>query len=897
MDNGPSIGVEDASWIIESKFEPRRPNINLVFRKRLTTILDRALKCKIALVVAPAGFGKSTLLCQWCEIIADRDIRFAWLTLDKNDDDARQFLAYISMALFRAGIDIEELGVGAQNGFSDSPVRLVLSSLIRLLRRTSVDCVLVLDDYHSVSSMHIDGIVKQLLLETPDNFTIIINSRTTPSLDTPLMVASGHAIHIGPEDLRLTYEETQTLLADVASEVDIQTIYGQTEGWPVAVQLAKVQKQARPNEPVEPATPSGLIASYLTDQILSTLDNDVRDFLLTTSVLESFCPELADIVREQSNSLEILNRLESLTALLIPLNIDGDWYRLHHLFAEYLREILRKESPKRINDIYLKASEWHSKQGYLIEAVKYAALAADFAKCEVLILKAGCWKIILNEGIGVLRSLFRLLPDHIISSSPRLLVARAYLHCKDGEQHEARGLLEISLTLDIDGVEDEMYERDFMVVESMVNAYEDRKTWVDDLGKIQARERLLSQIDPLEAGTLKCEEVLIHFALGDFDAASHSIKSAFGYMRKSGSVLGLNYCYLHAGVAAIYSAKFDVAKANISRALEMAENNFGSDSGLKHMALVLDYALKVWSGEATPDTIKGFSQTLAYIEEYDGWVEIYLVGLDAAFHLAEQCADYEFALEISTRFMNVAKKRYLERLDIFAQILKVKALHYLGRRDEMSDMVTQVQDWTNRNTEEMEPRAWQCFFLAATSLLTIKDICDKSILTTISNALDHAQHMNAHLFVMRLTIAKFLVLPKLERDVEDHSDLLAVVRKASRERMMGPFLVNAETRRLLKQVRTDLQTNEDELIVVNFVSDILTQFDVLRPQKKKNILSAREQDILEKLAIGQSNKEIARTFELTENTVKFHLKNIFSKLSVNKRTQAIAEAHRLNLLD
>ncbi len=890
---GPQNG--DSNWIVETKFEPSRPNIDLVNRERLIALLDAAVDKKIAFVVAPAGFGKSTLLCQWFEQKSADDMVMAWLTLDENDTDAHQFLSYAVMSLAHGGVDIGELEIGARNGFSESPPRSILNSLKQRLQAANAACILVLDDYHLVASSVIDDIVGQMILEMPANLTLVINSRTMPSLDIPNLIAAGNAIVIGPDQIRLTRDETLLALGDKITAQDASEIYKQTEGWPVAVQLARVQKRARPAEALRPASSSGLVASYLTHQVLGSVDEDVREFLLTVSVLERFNPELANAVCGHEDSWQVVKKLGPLSALLISIDLEGNWFRLHHLFAEYLRDTLRQEDPSRFDMIMSKASTWHADQGYLIEAVKYAAFASNFEKCERLILEAGGWKIILTEGIGVLRALFRLTPDRIVSSSARLLVARAYLHCKDGEYQEARGLLDVSVTLrpKSDGA---AYDRDHKLIESMVNAYEDKRRWALDK-TMEDPATIAAGFDALEAGTLICERMLAHFSMGKLRPLEQDMRTAFNFMRQSGSVLGLNYCYLHAGIAALYRAELEVAQANISQALELSESNFGSDSGLKHMALVLNYALKVWKGEALPSDIENFSQMLSHIESYDGWAEIYLVGLDAAFHLAEQCSDYKFAEAVTARFLKVAGNRALERLEMFCLILNLRTASRLGQTNEVKTISAQIKDWMINASPSADPRAWQSYILAARTLSELGLMPPDQVIDALLLAENYVKDQQARLHQVRLYVAKSIALKNLGRKDDSTQVLVQAIRIAAPQKMMGPFLCDVAVKKLLKDALSYFHSNDFELVLINFVTEIFARSDQLRPRLANELLSARELEILEQLSIGKANKEIARRFELTENTVKFHLKNIYSKLAVNSRTQAIIAANKMKLLD
>lgn len=880
----------------DSKFRPGRANIELVVRDRLTSLLDGALDRRLAAVVAPAGFGKSTLLGQWAASLQEQKIMCAWLSLDDSDAHENQFLASLALALLHAGVYIGDLEIGARNGFSDSRPRSVIANLVGAIERAARECVVILDDYHLAEVEGVDRVVKHLLKDAPGNLLLVINSRTLPSIDAPTLIAAGDAVEISAEQLRLSREETLSALGPSISDDEASAIFEQTEGWPVAVQLARVQKQARPALPLKAGAPGSLVAAYLTEQVLASLDDDVREFLLAVAVLDRFNPDLANAVRREEDSWRLIDRLTRLTALIVPLDIEGDWFRLHHLFAEYLLESLRREAPARMAALRRRASEWYAEKGEIVEAVKYAAAAKDDKACEALILNAGGWRVILTDGIGVLRRMLRALPADVIDASARLLVARAYLHCKDGEQREARALLGKATAINA-GKNDKAFIRDFRTVESMLHVYEDTEEWVRAWKETHQNEIDFSAITPLEAGTIKCEEVVAQLSIGDFDGAAASLKSAFAYMRQSGSVLGLNYCYLHAEVAALHRGAFDIAQANISRALELAENNFGSDSGLKYVASVLDFALSVWRGAATSSDIEAFSNALAHVEEYDGWADIYIIGLDAAFHLALQCEEDAVAEELCARFETVARHRNLDRLDGFNEILKYHLEIRRSPSKRQDQIYEQLENWRAAQENGRLGRAWQAYYIGAAALARDADAEVDRVAHAIDRAMEHARRCGATLHLVRLGAAKALLFQRSRLHEESQAILIEAIEGASRQDILGPFLCERSLSRIVKEARDSLRTDEGALIVTDIMADILARANVLRPPRLDQLLSDREQEILEQLASGKTNKEIARQLELTENTVKFHLKNVFSKLSVNRRTQAIAEARRLNLIE
>ena len=889
MKNDPN--TNDIPWIIETKFEPNRPRLDLVRRKRLIEQLDEAATKKLGLIIAPAGYGKSSLLGQWAVEAEARNLGFAWLTLESSEADEKQFLAYVVLALSRLGVGLGELPIGARDGFADASTEAVLSKLIRSLNELNQRVVLIFEDYHSAECDAVNNIVKRLVRETTSNLTIFIDSRHQPQIDGFSLIASGEAIEIGATQLRLTQDETIEAFGRVADEASAIDIHKKTEGWPVAVQLAMVQKRAQPGEPILSGVDGGFVASYLTEQILSTLDPAAQELLLSVAFLERFNPELTNYVLQSEEAWGRIDQLSSFAALIVPLDVSGRWYRLHHLFAEYLRDLQIKKSQAQANVILLRASRWYSEQRQVVEAVRYAARGGDHQECERLILEAGGWKLILSEGIGVLRGALRLLPDNVIEASPRLLIARAYLHCKYGEIPEARAMLEASAQL-MENKSPRLRDTDRLVVESMINLYEDRAEWPQDHARLREQYGDESDLDPLGRATIYCELVLRHLARAEFDQASDHLQRAFSLMRQSGSVLGLNYCYIHAAHIALYRGDFMVAAANIDRASKMADENFGSDSGLKAVASVLKFSLRVWLGELRRDDIGGFEDALAHTIENDGWVDLYMTGLAAMALLSRQCNDDAALAKAAQNLRLFSEQRGLERLAIFVQCAeKAGRASPRSRGGALLNMPSLIASYEHRAA----PRDWQYYFWSA--CLASSECNIETAIGVLDPAINLAKNLGAGLWSLQLKSAKTISYLNAGQTEEAKSVLFDFLKESVSSKIIGPFLADHQILRLLNDLRADLRHDERELITLQFANHILETAKLLRPPKETGPLSEREHEVLVRLARGMSNKEIARSLEMTENTVKFHLKSLFSKLSVSKRTQAVFEAQKRGLID
>lgn len=880
------------SWIVESKLHPNTPNEDVIERPRLLSLLDGAIDKKLVLLRAPAGYGKSTLIGQWYANLDKNQVHAAWLTLDVPDSEEKQFLAYFVLALDSSGVKVGNLMTGARNGFEGWIQSEVIKNLVVSLNSPGRKCVVVLEDYHSAECAGINEIVMRLLREVSTNLCLVVDSRTLPELDALSLMVSGTAIEIPASQLKLTQEETSLILGDAISKDQAQTVFTQTEGWMMAVQLAKLQQKTRPEESASNLAGGHFIPLYLTKQVLSGLGKNERSVLLAVSVLKRFNASLAAHISDQEEGLNLINQLHTLSPLIVSLDSRGGWYRLHHLFASYLRELLA-QNPNKPNLVRLKASEWHVQQGDIAIAVRYAADAEDYHRCHEIINEAGGWRIILSSSIGILRAALRSIPVEKIDHRATTLIAKAYLHCKDGEIPEARAALERSWSLDQH--KPESLEIDRLVVEAMIGLYEDRDQETAVFIDLKERYFNARRLPPLEYATVVAGETVKQIVLADFDAARTALQSAFESMRESGSVLGLNYCYIHAAQIALYQGNMDLAYATVRRALVMADENFGSDSGLKNIAQVLHYSVLAWSGKMTEDLLPSFERALIHAMEFDGWTEIYMLGLDAFVLVAMRFNLESRAVSVLKRFHSHASFFNLDRLGSFVESL----LSLLYFRDNSLGVITSLLFTTTHNmdaTLALEgSRDW---------LVRIKSVGLLPLRAPEANWPRQFDQASVFLQQRKLILQEILLMVNKTWLLQNSGQIelakeamVDAVKMAASRKIMGPFITSKSLLQLLDQIKSNYRQSDNEIIEYNFVTDILGHARCQNNSASRGLLSDRELEVLKILAQGKSNKEIARDLELTENTVKFHLKQIFSKLEVGKRTQAIIEARKLGLLD
>ncbi|TLN26993.1 tetratricopeptide repeat protein, partial [bacterium] len=382
----------DSAALLKTKFyiPPRRPD--LVLRSRLMAILDGAGQHP-TLVSARAGAGKTTLVSEW---LHRQQRRFAWLSLDENDNEPRRFFAHLAEAFRRLEIPIDPEGLNELGGPELPPVDQLMSGWIDELAAAPQAFILVLDDYHLQKNEWIQRAVAFLVEHQPPTMHLVLITREDPPWPLAQLRARGWLGEVRDDDLRFTPQEAAAFLNDVMQlELPanaLATIEGRTEGWIAGLQMVAISARGHKQKDDLDAfieTFGGtnrFILDYLLEEVLNQQPPAVQDFLIETSILERMCVDLCDAVRAAPGSLEILNHLERANLFVIPLDDERRWYRYHHLFADLLQSVLRqRKSSAQINEYHQRAGRWYQGQNLLVEAMTHSLAAGDFERAAAMI--------------------------------------------------------------------------------------------------------------------------------------------------------------------------------------------------------------------------------------------------------------------------------------------------------------------------------------------------------------------------------------------------------------------------------------------------------------------------------------------------------------------------------
>jgi len=412
---------------------------SLVQRPRLVQHLENGYHSgrRMTLVSAPAGFGKTTIIREW---VTDAKLGkpFGWVSLDDGDNDPVRFLIYLVTAIQKVYAQVGGRVLNSLSSLQVPPLLELVEALINEIAFDMEPFLLVLDDYHLIKKVEVHAILQLLLKRQPDALHLVVLTREDPPFPLPRMRVEGHLTEIRERDLRFTLEEAQSFLLRTMglelSAQDIGKLEERTEGWAAGMQLAALALEEYSNEKerrefIEAFTGSNrMIVDYLISEVLQRQPDATRQFLLRSSILERFCAELCDEVvfdGGEGQSDSILETLEKGNMFLVPLDNQRHWYRYHHLFSEMLLHSLRRSSLELIPALHRKASTWFESHGLIPEAMKHALVSQDWDFVRALLDRYALPIIFPGFGWMVI-NWCRQIPRSYLENSPDICVHYAW---------------------------------------------------------------------------------------------------------------------------------------------------------------------------------------------------------------------------------------------------------------------------------------------------------------------------------------------------------------------------------------------------------------------------------------------------------------------------------------
>ena len=844
----------------------------------------------LTLVSAPPGFGKTALLTEW---LAGRDSAqvAAWVSLDEGDNDPVVFWTYLVSALRRAAPGVGESSMTLLEDSPVVPMRTLITMLVNDLSAADCDLVLVLDDYHHIQASELQESMSLLIARLPPRARVVIASRSDPPFPLARLRSTGQLLEIRAAELRFSRQEADDYLGGMLSgpvpPEDVDALEQRTEGWIAALQLAALSMQRVDDISSFVAGFAGddrYILDYLVEEVLDHQPPSVRDFLLHTSILDRLTGPLCDAVTGGANGTALLETLERSNLFVVALDDRRRWYRYHHLFGDVLHARLREELPTLVPDLQRRAAAWYDATGHAGEAVRHALAGGDVQFAADCIERAEPFMRQTRQEV-TLRRWFDALPEEVFADRPALAVASAGARLAVGD---ARGVDKRLAQAEQRLAKDPQPEADgglagWVAVYRSASAQlrGDLEATVAHAGRAQ---ELIAPDDHAARGAARSLRGLAAWARGDLDAA---------------------YAEYSAGMQSLDSAGFaaDVVGGMVTLAdLRIAQGRLRDaralyEQGLKRATAVepaLRGAADMHVGLAMLDIETGDSAAAerhlrqsVELGDQNGFPKNPYRSRVARARLAELSGQVEAALELLWEAEEVFTSDFSPNVRPVPALL-VRA----GRIDDAGRWVDErgltLQDEVSYLSE------FEHLSLARVLLARGRSSPGGSEVREAAALLNRLLAAAESSYRAGSTVESLLLSALASRQLNDHRRSFEFLERALRlaepEGYVRVFLDEGTPMKDLLRavsVRSGSSRYLDELLGAIRARDAETRND---------LLTDRELGVLRLLATDLSGPDIARELVVSLNTVRSHVKSIYSKLEVGDRRAAVRRAGELGLL-
>ncbi|WP_220192639.1 LuxR C-terminal-related transcriptional regulator [Ktedonospora formicarum] len=894
---------ERLEWdnLLLTKLTPPWRRGELVVRARLVARLEQAKRYTLTLLSTPAGFGKTFLLAEW---FSSTTLPCTWLSLDEGDDEFTRFWRYIIATLQTLYPQVGGDALGFLLAPQSLPAASILISLLNDLATIPSDMILVLDDYHVLTSDEVHNSLAFFLERVPPQIHLVIAGRTDPPLPLARLRAHGGLLELRTLDLRFTPDEAVAFLRNVMAlslqHEDALALAERTEGWIAGLQLAALSLQRQPQSDLAPLARlfSGqdrYILEYLLAEVLQWQPPEIQEFLLRTSILTQLCAPLCVAVTGQQNSHAMLEKLERANLFLLPLDNERRWYRYHALFVDLLRYQLTRGSAPMLPELHRRAASWYEQHSFLPEAMTHLLALPDDAvntAHAIDLIVEHSQSLVLRGDASLLLSWTKRLPEHL-RRTPDIALASALALLVSSRFHEVEELLQIAEA-------------------NMPEVLEDVDQWIGRLAALRSTVVVNVGGEVEEAISLSRQALELLPAHDSIGRGIAALNLGDALMRQE-ALIAAQDAFIQAVRYNVQAENYFVASTTLA--------SLGSLLGLQgrlrdaeqHYRLALRYARQ--EGRTLPTAGKAHA-FLADIflerNEVEAAVEEAREGL-------RLCEQWGHTRHICDSYLALAKALHVhgERAQAF-QMLDEALQVVTKARDEIALYSSADLDLlvTRLDIGRQRLHAWQGEYDMVEDWVRERRFAEESLLELVRQEL-----------FIRVLIAR--------GQYREAQRLLHPLLESSRARRLGhysialssldvlAYVAQEQEQEALKQLINTLQQAQSEGYVRTFVEQGALLIPLLRTLSKHDDVGAyarrlllafpsgpevsvsselveplreRELVILRLLAAGLSNRDIAEQLVLTLGTVKWYVNAIYSKLSVRSRTQAVARARELDLL-
>lgn len=861
----------------------------LVARPRLVELLDAGMQGPVTVLTGPAGSGKTVLLSSWVAT-ATLPGPVAWVSLDAADNDPARFWAYLLAALRQSGAAPPGGPVGGLGLPIGGPDRGFVLGLAAALAKLEEPVVVVLDDLHEITNPAVLDGLAAVLRHPPASLRLLLTTRNdAPLLLAPLRIA-GELTEIRAAELAFTAGEAAALLAGhglVLPDADLAVLQACTEGWAAGLRLAALSLQGHPDPRGFIAQFSGssrAVADYLLEEVLGRLPEDLRAFLLHTSVVERLSGGLADALTGRADGAQTLAELERVNAFVVALDQERSWYRYHQLLAELLRAELHASAARLVPELHRRAAGWYQEHGFPVEAARHALAAGQWTQAAELL--ARLWRSLVLDGeMMMLGGLVDQFPASVIAADAELLAVRAAWRLGAGDWGGADADLRLAEQVAADLPQQRRAR--FGITLATVSLY---------------RARLRGDLD---AAVLAAQEMLAPWGAGPADLVGDDDMGALALLN-----LGIAECWTGATAAAANHLRDGLATAR------RADRDCLVVGFLSHLAAIT-------AGSRPREGVRLAREALQ-LAERRGWSQNLSV---ACAYLVLGGAHFDWGdLAAADRYLDLAVAcRPEPAISVAIDLTRAVVSHARGDTPAGLELLRAAQQGLQRLHGPHALTAslweWEARLLASTgrteqarallqpsgngprsSVATLAALAELQLaegdaagaLATLRPCLDGSA---SPLFAYQ-TLETLLLDAVARQRLGDHDGAAASVERALRiaepEGYRQVFWnLGVEVRALLMRQR-DRGSGHPQLL-----AELLeTQAFAAPPSAASPVepLTDRERTVLRYLSSELSTRQIADELYVSVNTVRSHVRSVYRKLDASRRGDAVRRARHLRLL-
>ena len=890
----PGIRVLPEDLIHRSKITI--PPVAGISRPRLVERIEQGARGKLTVVSAPAGWGKSTLLAEWA---TRTDMNVAWISLDESDTNPTRYFRSLVAALDHVyPLQLDDVFTMLRSptpAINDLIDQAILSRLDEVPNHTA----LVLDDFHVMTNQDQLRSFSRVLERMSPNLHLVIATRGEIQLPLARLRATGEVTILRSGDIAMTVPEAREVLIQLPGPVldteDVELLVKRTEGWVAGLRLASISlgHQRDPRGVIERFRGTHRdVADYFREEVLDRLEPDLRQFLVETSGLDRFTEALCNAVTLRNDAHAMLSGASAANLFLIPLDDERNWYRYHGLFRDMLRADFARLPESRKGALNQRASAWFERNGMFTEAVEHALVADDPERAAGLVDRYADSLMFVCGETAMLVDWIERLPEQLLLDRPGLLRVYAWALTTMGRIDQAELVMNrVCDDFHVQGgtiglAEDRERDGELTAVRARIAAYRG-----DHRATIVHGKRALDLLDPMRHGRVYGDVMLsIGFAeraLGNLDTAADAFADAASLGRIHGNVQAARWGARYLAVTRVSQGRLNEAEAIIDEDLDRVRQD-SADPGSMLSALLVGKAEILIERDRLSDARKALDQAIPLIQK---------VG-DAKMLMNAYVAMGTMLL--SEDRPTDAREKFRRAEEIFPGAQRGARVAWLalmqgnfaeaGRWARSSGFsVDDDVDWARGEQEQM-------IFAHITALTEPSEASFGLIERLVEDAEQGGRYGSAIGLRTILAVAR-------QRAGDDAQARLALRKALDAARHEGFARVFVDQGPVMRAMLRDLARDRaalDEPTRV-YAMELLTHFTEDGAASPSSLaidepLTSRQLEILQLLAAGQSNRDIANHLFIAEGTVKAHMHQLFGKLMARNRTEAVANARELHLL-